>query len=148
VCRRTLPFEDKVRVNSLNNMEGMNRAYLMATSKSPEKILNTSKKNTTNAVFENTSMTLRDSIDMAHHQSELRAESQLAENLNAINEDDEATGTPVGRNIILSVSDLSRPVTKDQKKSVEVIVQKIETKVQKLETSPSFEQVISREDFL
>jgi hypothetical protein len=129
-------------------MEGMNRAYLMATSKSPEKILNTSKKNTTNAVFENTSMTLRDSIDMAHHQSELRAESQLAENLNAINEDDEATGTPVGRNIILSVSDLSRPVTKDQKKSVEVIVQKIETKVQKLETSPSFEQVISREDFL
>jgi hypothetical protein len=38
-CRRTLPFEDKVKVNSIHNMEGMDKAYLMTTNRSPQKIL-------------------------------------------------------------------------------------------------------------
>jgi len=69
-CRRTLPFEDKVKVNSLHNLEGMNKAYLLATNRSPEKIRLDRNKNkergfTPNGMFELPSMTLRDSIEMA-----------------------------------------------------------------------------------
>lgn len=125
VCRRTLPFEDKVKVNSLNNMEGMNRAYLMATSKSPEKILNLSKEvggsQIVTGLFEqHTSMTMRESVELTQHQSELRQDTEvMVESLNAIAEDD---GTPVVRKVEVSVSDLSRPVTKEQKKSVDLII--------------------------
>lgn len=38
-CRRSLPFEDKVKVNSIHIMEGLDKGYLMATKKSPTKIM-------------------------------------------------------------------------------------------------------------
>lgn len=38
-CRSSKPFEDKVKVNSLHLMEGLDKAYLMTTKKSPSKIM-------------------------------------------------------------------------------------------------------------
>lgn len=38
-CRRTMPIDDKVKVNSLNMMDKLDRAYLMATNASPSKIM-------------------------------------------------------------------------------------------------------------
>lgn len=37
-CRTTKAFEDKVKVNSNNNMEGINKGYLMTTNKDPRTI--------------------------------------------------------------------------------------------------------------
>ena len=37
-CKRGLPFDAKIKVDSLQMMESINRSYLINTSKSPQKI--------------------------------------------------------------------------------------------------------------
>lgn len=41
-CRSTKPIDDKVKVNSLNMMDKLDKAYLMATNASPTKIMSKS----------------------------------------------------------------------------------------------------------
>jgi hypothetical protein len=38
-CRTTMPIDDKVKVNSVNMMDKLDRAYLMSTNSSPSKIM-------------------------------------------------------------------------------------------------------------
>ena len=69
-CRRTLPFEDKVKVNSLHNIEALNKAYLMTTSISPEKLIPSSKlKVSKNAADTLNSFDLRESME---HQKQFK----------------------------------------------------------------------------
>ena len=70
-CRRTLPFEDKVKVNSLHNIEALNKAYLMTTSQSPEKLIMSSKfKGSKNAVETLNSFDLRESMEQQKQMNE------------------------------------------------------------------------------
>lgn len=38
-CRQSMPIDDKVKVNSLNMMEKLDKAYLLSTNTSPSKIM-------------------------------------------------------------------------------------------------------------
>jgi hypothetical protein len=59
-----LPFEDKVKINSLHNIEALNKAYLMVTSQSPEKLIISSKlKGSKNAAETLNSFDLRESME-------------------------------------------------------------------------------------
>jgi hypothetical protein len=43
-CRRSLPMEDKFKVNSNHIMEGLDKGYLMTTNRSPKKIMSINPK--------------------------------------------------------------------------------------------------------
>lgn len=51
-------------MNSLHNMEALNKAYLITTHKSPEKIMSSSRKHKTQDTYDLNSMGLRESIEM------------------------------------------------------------------------------------